>query len=350
MEELTASLKTKLQKPVGYTAAPLDARFRTVRTKESNLANWVCDIMRHHYSGDCCIMASGTIRGDQVYPPGPILLKDVMNCFPFEDPVIVIKVTGKAVWDALENGVSLYPALEGRFPQVSNIRYTFDGRKPTGSRIIEATIGDEPIDMERKYVMVTRGYMGRGKDGFDSLLIEEEGGQAEVIVSEENGILISMMLRQYFLSLRVMGQWKNWGNAINRHWNEVSSKVSASHPCFQPTPQATPITPSATKSHAWDNWTPDKVRARRGSLYLRREESDSEGDEDEDEEAEKDVEGVEKELQTMRRVFRKWARLAGVECKVCEELNESDFEVDWTKAIAPRIEGRITQIGDALPE
>lgn len=136
-----------------------------------------------------------------------------MNCFPFEDPVVVIKVTGQAIWDALENGLSQYPALEGRFPQVSNITFKFDGQKPSGSRIVSATIGGEPIDMARKYVLVTRGYMARGKDGYDSLLIEEEGGKAEEIVSEENGILISMMLRQYFMSLRVMGQWKYWGNS-----------------------------------------------------------------------------------------------------------------------------------------
>ncbi|KAK9414502.1 putative Flagellar associated protein [Seiridium unicorne] len=340
---LTASLKAKLQKPIGFTAAPLDARFRTVRLKESNIANWVCDIMRHHYSGDCCIMASGTIRGDQIYPPGPVLLKDIMNCFPFEDPVVVIRVTGQAIWDALENGVSQYPALEGRFPQVSNIKFTFDGSKPTGSRILKATIGDGPIDMEKKYVLVTRGYMGRGKDGFDSLLIQSEGGTAEEIVSEENGILISMMLRQYFLSLRVMGQWKNWGNAINRHWKAVTTKVSEKHPHFKPTPNATPVTPSASKGHDWESWSPKNIRSRRASVMRREEESDSE--DDEDVEAEKDVEAVDKELQIMRRVFGKWSRLAGVDCKAGDELHETDFEIGWTKAIAPKIEGRITQVG-----
>jgi 2',3'-cyclic-nucleotide 2'-phosphodiesterase (5'-nucleotidase family) len=84
-----------------------------VRLKESNLGNFVCDIMRSHYNADCALMAAGTIRGDQVYAPGPIRVKDVTDCFPFEDPVVVMKVSGKGIWDALENGVSLYPALEG---------------------------------------------------------------------------------------------------------------------------------------------------------------------------------------------------------------------------------------------
>jgi 5'-nucleotidase len=116
VDKLTSKLREKLDKPVGYTAAPLDARFTTVRTKESNIGNFVCDLMRNYYSGDCCIMASGTIRGDQIYPPGILKLRDLVNCFPFEDPVVVMKVTGQAIWDALENGVSNYPALEGTHP------------------------------------------------------------------------------------------------------------------------------------------------------------------------------------------------------------------------------------------
>ena len=79
VDSLTSSLRSKLEKPVGYTAAPLDARFTTVRLKESNIGNFVCDIMRHYYSADACIMAAGTIRGDQIYPPGVLKLKDIMN-------------------------------------------------------------------------------------------------------------------------------------------------------------------------------------------------------------------------------------------------------------------------------
>jgi 2',3'-cyclic-nucleotide 2'-phosphodiesterase (5'-nucleotidase family) len=63
VEEQTREINKRLNKPVGYTAAPLDARFTTVRTKESNIGNFVCDLMRYYYSADCCIMAAGTIRG-----------------------------------------------------------------------------------------------------------------------------------------------------------------------------------------------------------------------------------------------------------------------------------------------
>ena len=75
----------------------------------------------------------------------------------------MLKVTGKAIREALENGVSNYPALEGRFPQVSNIRFEVDYSKPPGSRVQIASIGDDLIDDAREYVLATRGYMGSGK-------------------------------------------------------------------------------------------------------------------------------------------------------------------------------------------
>ncbi len=106
----------------------------------------------------------------------------------------------------------------GRFAQVSNIRYTFDPSRPVGSRIQSAEVGGRLLDHNRLYVLATRGYMGRGKDGYRSLLVQPEGGECEEIVSEENGMLISAMLRQYFMSLTVLAKWKGWGPSLARHW------------------------------------------------------------------------------------------------------------------------------------
>lgn len=185
VEKITAALGPKLEKPIGYTAAPLDARFTTVRLKESNLGNFICDLMKLHYGADCSIMASGTIRGDQIYPPGVLRVKDMMNCFPFEDPCVVIQVQGKNIVAALENAVSKYPALEGRFPQVSGISFTFDPAKPEGERCSDVLIEGSAVELEREYKLATRDYMVRGKDGFTSLTLEEEGGPAKSYVITE---------------------------------------------------------------------------------------------------------------------------------------------------------------------
>jgi 5'-nucleotidase, C-terminal domain len=225
VKKLTSSLKSKLEKPIGYTAVPLDGRFTIVRTRESNLGNFVCDLMRFYYRTDCALMAAGTIRGDQIYSPGVLLLKDIMNCFPFEDPVVVLRITGKALREALENSVSLVPALEGRYPQVSNIVFEYNPELPAGSRVNWVQVDGRPLDEKRMYVVSTRGYMARGKDGFDSLLAKSEGGEAEEIVSEENGVLISTILRQYFLSLKIVGKWRRWSPSLNKYWDGVNKDL-----------------------------------------------------------------------------------------------------------------------------
>ena len=59
--------------------------------------------------------------------------------------------SGKHILEGLENGVSKYPALEGRFPQVAGISFAFDPRKPPLQRVDKSMvlINDEPLDLKR---------------------------------------------------------------------------------------------------------------------------------------------------------------------------------------------------------
>ena len=72
-------------------------------------------------------------------------------------------------------------------------------------------------------------FTNNSSDGYTSLLIEEEGGVAKEIVSEENGVLISTILRQYFMSLKVMGKWKRWGESMNNKFNSIQTNLQKNH-------------------------------------------------------------------------------------------------------------------------
>jgi hypothetical protein len=71
--------------------------------------------------------------------------------------------------------------------------------------------------------------------------------------------------------------------------------------------------------------------------------SDSDSGEEE-EQSRENARALDKELSIMRRFFDKWCRLAGVNAGTCDELAEDECEVAWTKAIAPRVEGRIQMV------
>jgi len=235
------------------------------------------------------------------------------SSFPFEDPCIVLRITGAALLAALENGVSAYPALEGRFPQVSNIHFEFDPSLPRNHRIKWTKVGGEPLELDRKYTLVTRGYMGRGKDGFDSLLVQSEGGEAEELVAEENGILISMMLRQYFMSLKIIGQWKHWSKSMARHWNGVHDELHETHPVVEP--------------------NVDRASIKMESTTVGTTTPLDESDDETNHKVQDYVGQSERELQIIRKVMRKWYRLAGLKSppKCCDSMCEGEFQVDWTR-------------------
>ncbi|KAG2001873.1 hypothetical protein GB937_009896 [Aspergillus fischeri] len=365
---LTSSLKAKLEKPVGYTVRPLDGRFSTVRQKESNLGNFVCDLMRFYYAADCAMMAGGTIRGDQIYPPGLLRLKDLLNCFPFEDPVVLLRIKGSALMDALENGVSQLPALEGRFPQVSNISFSYNPSAPPGSRLNWAKVGGQPIEFERSYVLATRGYMARGKDGFTSLLVQSAGGEVEEIIDEENGVMISTILRQYFLSLRILGKWQRWSKSLSRHWAKVHQNLHCEGWLKPASAQPSPVSEKVPSRPFFSR--PNLKRTKHyyygrfaeiegnGTANGREEEEGTSMDSDSDSDPEiltspqpttnyvtlpaRSAAEEEHRLRLARRAVRKWMRAAGFEPTTLNTADDAQgFTPAWTPGIAPRLEGRI---------
>ncbi|OJD16565.1 hypothetical protein AJ78_03256 [Emergomyces pasteurianus Ep9510] len=382
--KLTSALKYKLQKPVGYTANPLDARFTTVRRKESNIGNFVCDLMRFHHNTDCAIMAAGTIRGDQIYPPGTLRVKDILNCFPFEDPVVVLRVKGRALRAALENGVSELPALEGRFPQVSNIQYGYSLSAQRGSRIVFVKLGGKDLEDEKLYTLATRGYMARGKDGYMALLAESEGGEAEEIVSEENGTLISTILRQYFLSLKVLGKWNRLGPSMHRHWDSVNERwhgrgwMEATSPLASPEeqpkqPLQLPIVDGKdslakySSSFHYESANPrhkhhpvkaqDLLTCQDGSDGTSESESTMDSESDSEPEllsrprtyvttAALSVEDADHRELLARLFIRKWRQRVGLDPDKVQPVDHvtNGLSPGWTRAIAPEIEGRIVQV------
>ncbi|KAL1954736.1 hypothetical protein VTO42DRAFT_736 [Malbranchea cinnamomea] len=326
--------------------------------------------MRSYHNADCALMAAGTIRGDQVYPPGVIRIADIMKCFPFEDPVVVLRLKGKAIRAALENGVSELPALEGRFPQVSNITYGFSVSKPRGSRIVWAKINGEDIDDEKSYVLATRGYMARGKDGYTMLRPTSEGGEAEEVVSEEDGLLISTILRQYFLSLKVIGKWRHFSRSLNRHWDSVHKRLRYDNwlrPPTIPLPSSHKDDMELKKDDANGRLTPFHYVARVKSapevpLY-----DPNEDDVDSESDSESDVltrprnyittyaatpEDADRREFLARQVLRKWRRRVGMDASRVQTVDEAEAESlpPWTRVIAPTLERRIVQVDDVKLE
>ena len=113
-------------------------------------------------------------------------------------------MTGAQVLEALENGVSMYPRLEGRFPAVSGVSFTFDAELPPGSRVVPGSVrvGGAPLDMTRQYSVATREYLSQGKDGYDVFT------RAKILKDREQGPIIPNLLRNHFVVVKAVNKMK----------------------------------------------------------------------------------------------------------------------------------------------
>lgn len=189
INEYENKLSVELDKVVGTTTVELDARQQTNRSRETNLGNFIADAFRAYAGADAALVNGGSIRSNTTYGPGPITKRDVRSILPFENPIVKIQVTGATLRAALEHGVSrVAEAIEaGLFPQVSGLRFTFDGRRPPGSRVVDVTINGEPLDNAKTYTLATSSFVAAGGDGYTMLrgmpyLIAPEAAQVDFAI------------------------------------------------------------------------------------------------------------------------------------------------------------------------
>jgi 5'-nucleotidase len=178
-------LSAKLDVKIGQVSAtfPRGGTPAVERSGETPMGNYIADLMRAKYKTDFAIQNGGGIRDTfpaRTYTPaatglvrtgaGPldVTLGDAFTVFPFGNQLATTVVTGANLWKALENGVGgNYPG-DGRFPQVSGFKYSFDASKPIGSRIVEVTKldGTAIAKDSKEYTLTTLDFLIYGGDGY----------------------------------------------------------------------------------------------------------------------------------------------------------------------------------------
>ena len=180
-DQLTAKLDIKIGQVSGVF--PRGGVPAVERSGETPMGNYIADLMRAKYKTDFVIQNGGGIRDTfpaKNYVPvntalvrtgtGPldVTLGDALTVYPFGNQIATTVVTGENLWKALENGVGgNYPG-DGRFPQISGFKFSFDASKPLGSRIVSVTKLDGtaiPKD-STEYTLTTLDFLIYGGDGY----------------------------------------------------------------------------------------------------------------------------------------------------------------------------------------
>lgn len=181
-------LAPKLDEKIGTVSAvfPRGGTPAVERSGETPLGNFTADAIRAKYKTDFVFLNGGGIRDTfpaRTFTPldktlvrpataasGPydVTVGDALTVFPFGNSVSTTTITGTLLYKALENGVGgAYPA-DGRFPQISGFKFTFDSSKPLGSRIVSVTKLDGTTIAKDStvYSVATLDYVVQGGDGY----------------------------------------------------------------------------------------------------------------------------------------------------------------------------------------
>ena len=177
--------------------AELDLDGENVRKRETNLGNFIADIMRRASGADITLINGGGIRTS--IKKGEVKVKDVYSVLPFDNYIVAIKLTGKQIREALEHGVSVVEDGEGRFPQISGLTFKYSPSEKRGSRIKGISVAGHPINPDKEYVVATNDFMAVGGDGYKAF--------GEAIKSSRDFSVIGGMVKGEKVVYSNSGKW-----------------------------------------------------------------------------------------------------------------------------------------------
>jgi 5'-nucleotidase/UDP-sugar diphosphatase len=166
---------------VGSTEAPMIRRY----IEESDIGNLFADIFVAATGADIGMVHGGSLRKD--LPQGDILLVDILDSYPFVDPVNVKQMSGSQIRRALEQSLT----FERGMLQLSGLEMTYDLDQPKYSRVVSLTHSGQAVDDDAMYTIAAPGFLTEGGDLYDSFpeseVIRDVGKVSDVIVEYFQG-------------------------------------------------------------------------------------------------------------------------------------------------------------------
>ncbi|HJZ83095.1 MAG TPA: 5'-nucleotidase C-terminal domain-containing protein [Pyrinomonadaceae bacterium] len=190
LNEKYGALLKRLEEVIGRTEVELDLRSEHVRTRETNMADFIADTYCAATGADVALVNGGSLRADTVINQGEVTRRDVLSIVPFNNRIVKIEITGAVLRAALEHAVASFgtETEPGRFAQVSGVRYAYDARRQPGARLTGVSVNGKQLDDKQIYTLAASDYVVlKGGDGYKmfsnaKILIGPEQGPAEADV------------------------------------------------------------------------------------------------------------------------------------------------------------------------
>ena len=160
VNEYDSKLDSTFKKVIGTSSAFLYGERDRIRYEETNLGNFVTDIMRRHTGADIALLNSGSLRAS--IDIGPVTVAEVFQTMPYSNELVIAEITGAVLKEVLNRSVKGSRQDEdGGFLQVSGLTLTIKEHKP-----LDIMVGRAPLEPELLYRVAITDFMAEGGDGY----------------------------------------------------------------------------------------------------------------------------------------------------------------------------------------
>ncbi|HEY3493168.1 MAG TPA: bifunctional metallophosphatase/5'-nucleotidase [Polyangiaceae bacterium] len=136
---------------------------------ESALGNLVADAQRASIGADFALTNPGGIRADLA--SGEISWGELFTVQPFGNTVVALTLTGRRIYDLLNQQWGAPQPPGGRILQISGLSYTWNPAIPEGGqRVVEVRdASGKPLEPDRSYRIAVNSFIAGGGDNFTVL-------------------------------------------------------------------------------------------------------------------------------------------------------------------------------------
>lgn len=169
-------------KRVAKIATPLDGLESSVRDRSTNLTDILANSMlKEVENADLAVFNSGSMRIDDVIPPGEITQYDVIRILPFGGKVLAVDIEGSVLEKVLTQGRA--NRGKGGYLQTANVSQD----EKTGNWLISGTA----LNPRRNYRVAINDFLVSGREkGLEFLKLQEPGIN---LVAEKRDIRFVLM-------------------------------------------------------------------------------------------------------------------------------------------------------------
>jgi 2',3'-cyclic-nucleotide 2'-phosphodiesterase (5'-nucleotidase family) len=162
VEKYHARLDKMFTETIGQAGVFLDGERSNVRYVETNLGNFVADLMAANSGAEIALLNGGSLRAS--IAAGPVTLEDVFKALPYANEIVRIQLTGAELLRVLTRSAAGKPEDEdGGFLQVSGLCYSIRGHTVENVRI---GLDKTPLVPTRTYQVAITDFLKSGGDGY----------------------------------------------------------------------------------------------------------------------------------------------------------------------------------------